>query len=162
MDLQTPTHAPRAVTRLIHWIGIAAALLGALTALLVALGKFGEAAYATCNPFPSIPWCVDLAPPKLAAYDSPEVDGGHTQAEYCEPVAVKYRSQFPDFDIQWQASEGSHKDLLGHVTYTYHCEFSAVPKARHLAYWLMGAGLLCAIGLVLYWRRARRPRLRAT
>jgi hypothetical protein len=92
----------------------------------------------------------------LAPYDSPTVGGGHNQGEYCEPRAAAYRSQYPDYNITWSASEGSDKDFFGHVTYNYHCEFAATPKARSFGLAVTIAGFAIGIlALVFVWRRRR-------
>jgi hypothetical protein len=146
--------AQQSVNWLIQWVGIATTLIGAIAALLLAIGKFGDAAYAPCRPFPSLPWCT-ANPPKLAALDAGPVGGGHNQGEYCEPRAAAYRSQFPNYTISWKGSETSNKDLLGHVTYRYHCEFIATPNKRSFGLWVAIGGLTVGVLTLLFvaWRR---------
>jgi hypothetical protein len=147
---------PSWVTAVVRWLGIATTVIGAVTALLLAVGKFGDAVYAPCKSFPSLPWC-STGTLVLAPYDSPTTDGGHSQREYCEPRAESYRAQHPNFTITWRGSEANHKDMLGHVTYNYHCEFIAVPNGWSIGVWLALGGF--AIGLFallfLWWRRGR-------
>lgn len=141
---------PDWVNTLLLWIGIATTTLGAVAALLVAIGKVGEAVYIPCNMVPSLPWCAYQQPPKLQSYTSSRVDGGHNQGEYCEPVAKAYRSQYPAFDIAWIGSETNQTDTFRHTTYVYHCEFTAKPKARtfvtYVIYGILAIGILALLG----------------
>lgn len=149
-----PSPVPDWVTAVVRWLGIATTLIGAVTALLLAVGKFGDAVYAPCKSFPSLPWC-STSTLVLAPFDSGTTDGGHNQGEYCEPRAAAYRAQHPNFTITWRGSETNHKDVFGHVTYNYHCEFIAVPNGWSFGLWLTIGGF--AIGLLallfLWWRR---------
>lgn len=148
-----PDPIPDWATAVVRWLGIATTLIGAATALLLALGKFGDAVYAPCKSLPSLPWCASSTL-SLASFDSGTTDGGHNQGEYCEPRAAAYRAQHPNFTITWRGSETNHKDFWGHVTYNYHSEFVAVPNGRSLGIWLIiggfGIGLLA---LLFVWRR---------
>ena len=145
---------PDWVAKVVQWLGIATTLVGAVTALLLAVGKFSDTVYAPCKPFPSLPWCSTAAL-ALAPFDSGTTDGGHNQGEFCEPRAAAYRSEHPNYTITWRGSETNHKDTWGHVTYNYHCEFIATPNGRSLGLWLTIAGF--AIGLLallfFWWRR---------
>lgn len=149
---------PNWVDVLVKWIGIATTIIGAVAALLIAVGKFGEAQQSVCKPFPSMPWCSAPTPPKLAPYTSQETSGpGNTQAKFCDPVANAYRSQYPDFEITWTGSEVERRDILAKVYRTYHCEFAATAKPRPTSsglYFALGA---LAIGLLalLYYRRRK-------
>jgi hypothetical protein len=49
--------SPEWVQTIIKWLGIATALMGAVTTLLLAVGKFGDAVYAPCRSAPSL-FCV--------------------------------------------------------------------------------------------------------
>ena len=156
-----PDPIPDWVTGTARWLGIATTLVGAVTVLLLALGKFGDAVYAPCKSFPALAWCA-TSTLSLPPFDSGTTDGGHNQGEYCEPRAVAYRAQHPNFAITWRGSETNHKDFWGHVTYDYHCEFIAVPNGRSLGIWLTVGGF--AVGLLallfVWWRRGG-VRLRA-
>ena len=91
---------------------VAAAATGAVGA--------GLALYQYLKPLPPIP--------QLPSYSTSWLAGGHNQAEICEPLAMNYRMQFPDFQIEWRGSESSNKDFLGHVEYRYNCDFVAKRK----------------------------------
>jgi hypothetical protein len=152
---RTPEPPPHWVDAVIRWLGIATTLIGALTALSLAVGKFGDAVYAPCKSLPSLPWCSAGAPLKLAPLDVGPTDGGHNQGEYCEPRAAAYRAQYPNYSIIWKGSETNHKDSLGHVTYNYHCEFIATPNGQSLGLALTIAGFAIGIFALLFiwWRR---------
>jgi hypothetical protein len=142
--------------KIVKWIGVATSLIGAVTALLLVIGKFGDAVGATCKSFPSVPFCSSITPLTLAPYDSPKVGGGHTQKEFCEPQASAYRSQHPGYEIRWMASEESNKDFLGKVTYKYHCVYAATPTSKNLGLWLVIAGFAIGLLAMLFvWRRQR-------
>jgi hypothetical protein len=145
---------PGWVTEVVRWLGIATTLIGAMTALLLAVGKFGDAVYAPCKSWPALPWC-STSTLVLTPFDSGSTDGGHNQGEYCEPRAAAYRAQHPNFTITWRGSETNHKDFLGHVTYNYHCEFIAIPTGWSLGVWLMIGGFATGLLALLFvlWRR---------
>jgi hypothetical protein len=149
-----PDPLPEWINQVVRWLGIATTLVGAITALLLAVGKFGDAAYAPCKSFPSLPWCSTSAL-ALPPVDVGPTDGGHNQGEYCEPRAAAYRAQHPNYAITWRGSETNETDWMRHTTYRYHCEFIAVPTGRSLGLWLTIGGF--TIGLLallfLWWRR---------
>jgi hypothetical protein len=152
---RNPDAAPDWIAKIIQWLGIATTLIGALTALLLAVGKFGDAIYAPCKSFPSLPWCSTGAAIVLAPLDAGPVDGGHNQGEYCEPRAAAYRSQHPNYTITWRGSETNSTDFMRHTTYRYHCEFIATPNGRSLGLWLAIAGFAFGVFALLFfwWRR---------
>jgi hypothetical protein len=152
---KTPDTPPW-IMDIVRWLGIATTVIGAVTALLLAIGKFGDAVYAPCKSWSRLPWCA-TSTLALAPLDSGSTGGGHNQGEYCEPRAAAYRAQHPNFTIAWRGSETSNKDFLGKVIYHYHCEFIATPNGWSLGIWLMIGGF--AIGflalLFVLWRRGR-------
>jgi hypothetical protein len=151
-----PAPFPEWVNQIVRWLGIATTIIGAVTALLLAVGKFGDAVYAPCKPLPALPWCSARAALALAPLDSGTTDGGHNPGQYCEPRAAAYRTQHPNYTIAWVGSETNHKDMLGHVTYNYHCEFVAAPNARNLGIWLTIAGFAIGLfALLFFWWRRR-------
>jgi hypothetical protein len=151
-----PDLLPEWVNKAVRWLGIATTIIGAVTALLLAVGKFGDAVYAPCKSFPSLPWCSTGTPLALAPFDSGTTDGGHNQGEYCDPRAAVYRAQHPNYTITWKGSETNHKDTFGHVTYNYHCEFIATPTGRSLGIWLTMAGFTIGLlALLFFWWRRR-------
>ncbi|MCC8959538.1 hypothetical protein H8B02_40875 [Bradyrhizobium sp. Pear77] len=70
----------------------------------------------------------DACPSALPAYDSPGVEGGHTQAEICAPTFAFYKQKYPQCVIGLAVTESNNKDWLGHVSYQYHCAFTIRPK----------------------------------
>ena len=97
-----------------------------VTMALAAAGALGLAVL-TAN-FSKLGKGVKEAQPVLAGYDSPKMGGGHTEEEQCRPLRDKYASDYPNFNITVSSSQDSDKDMLGHVTYHYHCQYSATPK----------------------------------
>jgi hypothetical protein len=73
---------------------------------------------------PTAPNC----PPSLPSYDSPTMDGGHTQEEICGPKRENYRKQFPGCEVTMAVSESVRKDWLGHASYQYSCNYAIKPK----------------------------------
>lgn len=121
-------HLPNWAKTLVRGLGVATAVILASAAFLSALGKFGDAVQAPCALLPQLSWCpaaVSKAPPKLDPYTTDWVGGGHNRAEYCEPRKQAYQTQYPDFVIDYTASEENDKDWKGHATYRYSCIFTA-------------------------------------
>lgn len=55
-------------------------------------------------------------------YSTGWIGGGHSQGEACAQAVAAYSPQFPGKILEGSsASEDVRKDLIGHVTYNYHC-----------------------------------------
>lgn len=78
-----------------------------------------------------IPVIFKPAPaPQLAPFTSDWLGGGHSPDEICTPTKQQYEKQYPDYDIDVRSFEANAKNSPGHVTYQYHCLFTATPKRR--------------------------------
>lgn len=108
-------------------IGVAAAAVAGTAAFMENIDKIGSGAHKLCQ---ELSMCAaDPAPtPTLAPFDSGTMDGGHDQKEVCGPRLEAYKAQYPNFNISFTAQDGGSKDWLGHVTYSYHCNYVATPK----------------------------------
>jgi hypothetical protein len=109
---------PNSNNPIVKWLGLAAAIVGGVTALVIAIQHFEEA--------------VKPAPfPQLAATDVGNITGsGHTVMDECEKQRQIYALQNPNFDIAIDQSiqPSSNRDILGAVTYTFHCHFIPTRK----------------------------------
>jgi hypothetical protein len=68
--------------------------------------------------------------PQLAPFVSDWLGGGHSPDEICTPPKQQYEKQYPEYNIDVRSFEANSKNILGHVTYQYHCLFTATPRAR--------------------------------
>jgi hypothetical protein len=100
---------------------------GRLMALSAAVGGLVTAAALL------IPVVFKPAPttaPQLAPFVSDWLGGGHSPDEICTPLKQQYEKQYPEYNIDVRSFEANPKNSLGHVTYQYHCLFTATPRAR--------------------------------
>lgn len=87
-----------------------------------------QRAYGECGEFPS---CDDASHPITGyAISTPLgqwsnwMDGGHNRDEYCKSLESTLKSNFPNsLFTKIQDDENSQKDVFGHVTYRYYCQF---------------------------------------
>lgn len=115
--------APNPKNPVVKYLGIATAIIVALTALIVAIQHFSEAV----RPEPEKPL------PVLASTDVGNIKGsGHTVLTECEKQRQLYAVQNPDFNISIDENvqPSADKDILGTVTYTFHCHFIAKRKSK--------------------------------
>jgi hypothetical protein len=114
---------PNSKNPVLKLLGIATATIVALTALIAAIKHFTDAV----KPEPEKPL------PVLASTDVGNIKGsGHTVLTECEKQRQLYAVQNPDFNISidQNVQPSSDKDILGTVTYTFHCRFIATRKTK--------------------------------
>jgi hypothetical protein len=135
---------PNWVKTMLKWLGIAAALVGAVALVITGVGNVWNGTATLCKdiglcsrsdtpaPNPKSPTgsgITNVAAPILQSFDSEWVDGGHTADEYCNPRKAAYEQQYPSYTIvMTKLPDETHKDVLGHVTYRFQCNFVAQPK----------------------------------
>lgn len=129
-DISDQKDWPNWVKATLKWLGIAVALVGGVALIVVGVGNVWEGGNKLCT---VIGLCTPSArkptPPILPNLDIGPVDGGHTTDEYCKPRLAAYEKQYPNFNIAMtELPYETHKDLVGHVTYKFHCAFAATPK----------------------------------
>lgn len=103
--------------------------LGKITAVIVAVGALIAAVQYLWGLLTPAPPPI----PTLAPTDVANIKGsGNTVVNECEPQRQAYAAQHPDFDISidQNVQPSSTKDILGQVTYTFHCHFNATRKAK--------------------------------
>ena len=108
---------------IVRWLGILTGIVLGLAALIAAIQHFAK----VVRPEPEKP------APVLAPTDSPPIKGsGHTVNDVCDAQRQSYATQYPDFEISIDQSiqPSSDKDLLGTVTYVFHCHFTATRKSK--------------------------------
>lgn len=140
-DFSDQKHWPDWVKGTLRWMGIAAALIGAIALVIAGVGNVWEggeklcAAIALCDahappPIPTpTPSKVVVETPRLPDLITDWVGRGHTADEYCNPQKTAYEKQYPGFNIDMtKLADESQKHFLGHVTYRFHCAFVASPK----------------------------------
>jgi hypothetical protein len=126
-DISDRKNWPNWVKITLKWLGIGGALVGAVALVIGGLGNVWEGGSKLCA---AVGLCAPgAAPPILPNLNTDWVDGGHTAGEYCRPQLAAYQQQYPIFNITMtELPNETHKNLLGHVRYKFHCAFAATPK----------------------------------
>lgn len=118
---------PPAKGRIVAGIVAGAAIVAGIATFMNNTETIGSFAHRSCQ---LVGLCAKdpIPTPNLAGYDSPAMGGGHNQTEQCGPLLQKYQQENPQFNVTLKSWEDNDKDFLGHVTYHYHCRYSATPK----------------------------------
>ena len=114
--------------KIIARLATAVAVLAGTAAVIQNTQTIGKATRDACR-FARICKPAPAPAPVLPGYDSPEMGGGSDQGTQCVPLLDKYRAENPGFNVELKSWEDKDKDTWGHVTYHYHCRYSATPKA---------------------------------